>query len=139
MKRVIIILSLLLTSPVVFGQNIDIDNLITKRNYTCDEIIYHLTFIIPEYYEKGKIDSIDLFLNYLDQICDSTEIPQCIKILLAIENGSFYKDLYNKTVINGLLSYKTKVCEMAEGINLYANDKKLIGFSKILAKRLFYE
>ncbi len=86
MKHIFKILTILFFTSNVYGQIDGIENLMTRRYLSCQDIGYNAQFLIPEFYKKDSKDTLNAIIDYWEKHCGLTEeIIRC-KILLAIDN-----------------------------------------------------
>ena len=84
MKRFIFSIVFVAFGLSLYGQKIDPEALMTKRIITCPDILYNASYLIPGYYEKGSIDTLNSVLDFWEQNCGITEpITRC-RILIAL-------------------------------------------------------
>jgi len=150
MKRIFkIIILLLFFTSTVYGQINDIENLMTRRYLSCQDIRYNAQFLIPEFYQNKSNDTLNAIIDYWEKHCGiSEEIIRC-KILLAIDNHNFNERIYNSNILNYLISYKNNSSILDSNYgkiyvrfnwNYYNNqpdtlDKFTVYLAKVLLKR----
>ena len=106
MKKIIKSFLLLITSFQMYGQVEDIENLMTRRYLSCNDIAYNVSFLIPEYYEKGNKDTLKAIMTYWEEQCGISEELIRFKILLSIDDGSFSESLYRDNILRMLREYE---------------------------------
>ena len=106
MKRIIIIFLILLSSSSVFGQVPNVESLMTRRYLSCPDIYQNIQHLIPEFYKKGSIDTLNAILNYWSENCGTSEKLTRCKILLAIDQGNLRENTYDTNILNYLIGYK---------------------------------
>jgi len=108
MKKHLIFLIIILLSCKAFSQNIE--ELMTRKYLTCQDIVYNSLYLIPEYYEKNRLDTVNEIINYWESRCGISEPLLRIKILLAIHDGTFTEDLYNENrIVTFLRRYRQRI------------------------------
>jgi hypothetical protein len=106
MKRIIKSLLFLIISLPIFGQSDDVERLMTRRYLSCADILYNVSYLIPEYYGKGNKDTLRAILEYWEDRCGvSEELVRC-KIILSIDDGSFNESLYDNGIFRMLRNYE---------------------------------
>ena len=106
LKRFFKSLLLLIISLQMYGQIDQIESLMTRRYLSCEDILYNVSYLIPEYYEKENKDTLQAIIKYWEDRCGiSGELMRC-KILLSIDDGTFNESLYNDNILNTLRSYE---------------------------------
>ena len=108
MKRLLKFLLFLITSSQMSAQVDYVENLMTRRYLSYDDIKYNVSFIIPEYYEKGNKDTLQSIIKFWEDRCGiSEEIVRC-KILLSIDDGSFSEIMYDDDILQMLRYYQKR-------------------------------
>jgi len=108
MKKSIKTILIILISSMALGQEIDVENLMTKRSLSCYNVYYNCTLLIPEYYENENYDTLQAIMNFWENKCgQSDEFIRC-RILLSIDNNTFTEDLYDASIISTVLFYKRR-------------------------------
>ena len=106
MKRIIKSFLLLVISFQMYGQMEDIESLMTRRYLSCIDIMYNVSYLIPEYYEKGNKDTLQAIMTYWEDHCGmSEEFVRC-KIILSIDDGTFNESLYEDNILRMLREYE---------------------------------
>ena len=107
MKRIFKSILLLVTSLQMYGQVEDIENLMTRRYLSCADIVYNVSYLIPEYYEKGNKDTLRAIMEYWEDKCKfSEELARC-RILFSIDDNRFDESMLNDNDILRML----RTCE----------------------------
>jgi len=83
----------------------NLDNLMTRKYISCEDVRYNCSFLIPDYYQKGKLDSVNLLLDYLEKRCGGIEEIRITRLLFSIQNGTFNEKQINATTFYELMSY----------------------------------
>ena len=95
-----------LTTLPVYAQVADVENLMTRRYLSCADILYNVSFLIPEFHEKENKDTLQAVMEYWEDRCRiSEELMRC-KIILSIEEGSFTESLYEDNILKLLRDYE---------------------------------
>jgi hypothetical protein len=77
----------------------------TRRYLSCADILYNVSWLIPEFYEKGSRDTLRAIMMYWEDRCGiSEELVRC-KILLSISDNSFSENFYKDNNILSMLRY----------------------------------
>ncbi len=76
----------------------------TKRYLSCLDIEYNCSFLIPDYYNRGIIDSLNYTLVYWENRCGENDLLFQTKTLINIKQGLFNdknvdKALFDKLVV----------------------------------------
>lgn len=103
MKKVLWVLFLTAISSTTFGQVENIENLMTRKYISCEDIRLNATDLIPEYYQKGSMDTAYAILDYWDKHCAGDEQATCCRILFAIDSGTFNERMYSNNIIRQFL------------------------------------
>jgi hypothetical protein len=143
MNKLLSLIFYLFISLNINGQ-VDIgDFLMNRKAPDCQTIYFNLTSLIPDYYERGEIDSIYMVLDYFEEKCSDNELSQRFKILLSIDNNSFNESIYDGTIINNLLLYEEIIAYWSRKNleNEYTfedpyNQRLLLGFTQEFAGNL---
>jgi len=106
MKKFFKSILFLLISLQVYGQIDDIENLMTRRFISCPDIIYNVSWLIPEYHKKGNKDTLQAVINYWEERCGKTEELLRCKIILSIEEGFFSEGLYENNILKLVRAYE---------------------------------
>ncbi len=106
LKIIVKTFAIIIISTSAFGQIDSIENMMTRRKLSCMDIYYNASYLIPQFYNKGAIDSAQAIINYWEKECWPSELTLRCKILVAIRNKSFTEDIYDSTIINTLFFYK---------------------------------
>ena len=105
MKRIFKSFLLLIISLSVYGQVEDIESIMTRHYLSCPDILYNVSWLIPEFYEKENKDTLQAIMAYWEDRCGiSEELVRC-KILLSIDDGSFSENLYDNNNALSMLRY----------------------------------
>ena len=106
MKRIYKSFLLLIISLQASGQVTDVESLMTRRYLSCDDIFYNVSWLIPEFYEKGNKDTLQAIIAYWEDRCGvSEELVRC-KIILSINEGSFNENLFEDNILILLREYE---------------------------------
>ncbi|MGB3092115.1 MAG: hypothetical protein WBC42_02760 [Candidatus Zixiibacteriota bacterium] len=84
----------------------ELDKLMTRRTLRCDDVSYNSSFLVQRYFEDGKYDSVKIILDYWEQKCGFSEPLFRARILSSIFTDTFSEDLYERSIISHLLTYK---------------------------------
>jgi len=96
----------LIISLQVYGQVADVESLMTRRYLSCYDILYNVSWLIPEFYEKGNKDTLQAIIAYWEDRCGVPEELVRCKIILSIEEGSFTESLYGDNILILLRNYE---------------------------------
>jgi hypothetical protein len=143
MKKCYYFLLLLLFSIELQGQNIDPAKLMTRKFLSCQDIFYNVSYLVPEYFNKGSLDTLNSVMEFWQSNCGISEPLIRCKILIAIEVGNFDENLYTNNIIDYLYRYKQSKIAYSRSYNYflpYYNDQnfslKLDDFTSKLAEKL---
>lgn len=89
-----------------------IERLMTRRLLTCHDVTYNCAVLIPEYFNAGKMDTVEQLLNYWESMCGRIEPLVRTRILIGLHQGTFSEILYDSTIIDHLVDYR----ELTEGL-----------------------
>ena len=107
MKRFFKSILFLIISLPIFGQADYVESLMTRRYLSCADILYNVSYLIPDFYEKGNKDTLRAIMAYWEDKCKfSSELLRC-KVLLSIDNSSFDEIVYKDNDIRNML----RLCE----------------------------
>ncbi len=118
----------------------------TRRPLTCWEVEYNCKYLIPEYYANGKLDSVNILLNYWQKKCrwNNNEIIERARLLLSIQMGTFKEENLKPAVFHQLTDYNRN--KVSYKVNRYYNyryyyrqsteDSLFDAFINIMAKKL---
>lgn len=104
MKRIISIAILFGLIQTIYAQ--DLDHLMTKRSLNCMDIEYNCSFLIPDYYNRGLIDSLNQTLVYWENRCGENYLLFQIKTLINIKQGLFNDKNVDKAFFDKLVAYR---------------------------------
>jgi len=119
MKKILVTLLFTICYIIDYGQIKDVENLMTRRVLHCEDIHYNLSYLIPDYYQKKSVDTLNAILEFWHKQCGESEIYYRFKILFAIENRTFNESLYNEFIINYLESFKIRVENLKRNVPNY--------------------
>lgn len=125
------------------GQKIDPEKLMTRKFLSCQDIFYNISYLIPEYFNKGSLDTLNSVMEFWQSNCGMSEPLIRCKILIAIEAGTFSENLYTSNIIDYLFRYKQSKIIDSRRYNYfmpYYNDEnfslRLDNFTSKLAEKL---
>lgn len=122
MKKITTIFLTVFITVTALSQN-NIEKLMTRRYLSCDNINYNVSYLIPEYYEKGEIDTLNSIIKYWEDHCgNSEELTRC-KILFAIERNDFEEKIYNSDILDLLFLYKNNAFRKKSESLYMQNDR----------------
>ena len=103
-KFIAIVIITMISSAIAQEQEAyGIGGLLTQQHYfECTEYYLGAQRLIPDYYAQGKLDSINLIIDYVDDRCDDNRFS-LLRVLLAIESGELADDWCDSTLIISLL------------------------------------
>ena len=70
----------------------------------CEDFIVNAEVLIPDYYYRNQIDSINMIINYVEKRCPD-DVYRDLKLLLKIESDDFPEDWCGVEVINDMLYF----------------------------------
>ena len=106
MKRFCKFFLFFLTTLPVYAQVADVESLMTRRYLSCQDILYNVSWLIPEFHEKGSKDTLQAIMEYWEDRCRiSEELVRC-KIILSIDEGSFSESLFDDNILIFLREYE---------------------------------
>ncbi len=142
MKRLSFLLLILILSSASFGQNVNVEKLMTRRYYTCQDVFYNAQFLIPEYYKKDSKDTLNAIIDFWQMHCGRTEEIVRFKILFAIDGGVFKESTFGSEILRYLVLYRNKT-DLNQGKNhtyytrySFALPNNLDKFTVELARKL---
>jgi len=115
MKRILKSFLFLLASLPVYAQVDDVENLMTRRYLSCVDILYNVSWLIPEFYEKGNKDTLQAIITYWEDKCKFSEERTRCKILFSIDDNTFNENMLDDDDILKML----RICE-----RITQHDKK---------------
>lgn len=100
----VVSLLLCLAAVSVFAQNqTDLKALLSPpRPDSCRDFVRNAHQLIPQWYDQGKLDSVRLVIEFVEQECETSSFDR-LKTLLAIESGEFETDLCDSALIDHVL------------------------------------
>lgn len=100
----VVSLLLCLTAVKVSAQNqTDLKALLSPpRPDSCRDYIRNAHQLIPQWYDQGKLDSLWLVIEFVEQECETSSFDR-LKTLLAIESGEYESDLCDSALIDHVL------------------------------------
>lgn len=119
MKKVILLGISMFCIAFVLGQ--DFEKLIEKQS-SCADISYNSSEHFIKYMENNQLDSVAALLNYWEKRCGTREPIYRAKILWALKQGNFNKDLLSSGSLENLFSYKSRF-DIIKNANYYSYDK----------------
>ena len=138
MKRILKYFLFFFASLPLYAQTDYVESLMTRRQLSCDDVLYNVSCLIPEFYGKRNKDTLQAIIEYWEDKCGiSEELVRC-KILLSIDDGSFTESLYDNDILRMLRIYHSNTIR---GKNMYYYDtnqnrdnlnKFTVNLSKIL-------
>ncbi len=140
MKKNILCYTLFIWTNSVFAQAFDLDYLMTRRYIDCRDVKYNCAILIPQFYQKGKLDSMDMLLHYWQQKCGEFSSPEIyhIRFLLSLVNHTFDEKNFSKTFFNQQTDFRKHQIERAndryERFSMYGMDTLHLSFIQFLAK-----
>ncbi len=139
MKKSIVLLYLIGLSFVLFAQEEGMREVIEKNQIRCPEIENTIYYMVPEYYEEGKYDSINLILEFWDDNCYEVDEIQWTRIMMEIHDQSLSEDEYGGSLLN-LLQRKKGTQGFSSRYFSFGTDciasKKYLKFMDIFAQEL---
>lgn len=146
MKKCFYYLLLASFSLEMSGQQIDPEKLMTRRFLSCQDIFYNVSYLIPEYYGNGSLDTLNSLMEFWETNCGMSEPLIRCKILFAIDAGNFDENLYTNNIIDFLFTYKQSKRALESNYNFYNpfyNQQnfslRLDNFTKTLAENLLHK
>lgn len=104
MKKILSIAILFGLVQTVNSQNMD--SLMTKRYLSCLDIEYNCSFLIPDFYNRGIMDSLNFTIAYWEKKCGENSLLFQTKTLIDIKEGLFNDKDINKTFFDKLVIYR---------------------------------
>jgi hypothetical protein len=93
-----------LSMPIYLAaQTDDLDKLMTRRQIDCRDIVYNCWFLIPEYYQKERLDSVQILMDYWEHKCGMNEELYRAKFLFSILNRTFDDKKLDTNIFNDIL------------------------------------
>jgi hypothetical protein len=116
----------------LWGQDDPIEKLMTRRYLSCEDVTYNVSYLIPEFYEKGDRDTIQAILDFWRNRCYVPEALVRCRIVLAIDEGTFTEDLYDSHILNLLNQHHYggyyrdyHSADVISGLNKFTGDLSL--------------
>jgi hypothetical protein len=119
MKRYLGILGTIMIGFSSFAQ-LNLDQLMTPRTLSCDDIARNSTELIMTYYYHHRYDSVDMVLDDWEAKCGTNEPIQRTRILNAVTQKRFSETIYDSTMIDYIINFINR----SELIGL--NDENLV-------------
>jgi len=95
------------------------EKLMTRRILYADDITYNCSYLVPQYYNSGKLDELKNLMDYWERKCGKVEPLVSFQILYAIKSGSFNESLYDANMVRYLLAYKDNYTGKDTSMNYY--------------------
>lgn len=131
MKKIVLVLTVAILACTVANAQVkdeSVENMMTKRVMTCDDVYYNSITLLPQLYAAHKTDTLDAVVAYWQKNCGLSEASVCVGILRDIEKGTFREALRNPYLVaeNGAgagdeLYYKNNIISyLTSNYNFYA-------------------
>ncbi len=125
----------------MLGQPINLDHLMTRRYIDCRDVNYNCTILLPDYYQKGKLDSVAMLIKYWEQKCSHYSDPKIyhIKFLLSFTTPTFEEKNNKKSFFEEQILYRKMRMfgspdQSFRKFSLYDIDTSHLHFIQSLAK-----
>lgn len=100
----IVLVAVLLSGSTSFAQTPDLGHLMTENLLNCQDIAYNSLRLIPEYYDRGEVDSAYMVLDYWEMACGIPEQAARTRIVFSLLEGD--RNYQNDPeLLDKLLSY----------------------------------
>ncbi len=93
------LLAFILCTNFTFAQSLD--QMLQKQTIKCEDIAFNASILVVRLVTENKIDSANLVLSYWENKCGMRESIQRVKILIALQSGT-YSD---STLDDGILAF----------------------------------
>ena len=105
--RFFILVSVVLFPVVLRAQeDPDLDHLMTKKIFHCEDVEYNCVSLIPKYYAEQKFDSVNLLLLYWKNRCGGSEQIIRMDMLMKLKAKTFRREEYGRLLSDFLRRYK---------------------------------
>lgn len=72
--------------------------LMKNRRFECADLFLNAQRLVPDYYDLGELDSLNLVIDYVDRHCE-TKMFSWLQILLAMKAGKFSDDWCDSAIV----------------------------------------
>ena len=93
----------LLCFITVTANSQNLDHLMTRRYVSCQDIEYNSSFLVPGYFQKGEIDSLNYVLDYWQKRCGYNSLIFQTRTLLDIQQRKFNEASIDRSWIYQLM------------------------------------
>ncbi|MCL2683423.1 MAG: hypothetical protein FWE63_08110 [Bacteroidales bacterium] len=107
MKKILKIFLLLCIALPAYCQVENVENIMTRRYLSCSDIVYNVSWLMPEFYEKGNMDTLQAILDFWEKRCGMSEAVMRSKIIFSISSGSFSENLYGNFIDSSVFVHPT--------------------------------
>ncbi|MEM1408339.1 MAG: hypothetical protein AAGG59_16270 [Bacteroidota bacterium] len=76
-----------------------------KPVVTCFDVTYNALDLIPEYHQRGDLDSVLVFINYWEKKCGVSEYSQRVRTLFEIERNVFDETQIDDSFFENLTTF----------------------------------
>jgi len=84
-------------SATAQDKNDYVQNIMTKRILSCDDIGYNVALLVPDLYYAKKTDTLDAVIKHWERNCGMTEPATSLSIIYAIQQNTFNSQLNKGT------------------------------------------
>ena len=98
------LLLFLTISLQLYGQVENVENLMTRRFLSCVDVLHNVSWLIPEFHERGSRDTLQAIIAYWESRCNFSEESMRINIktLLSIDDNTFNENILSDRQITGM-------------------------------------
>ncbi len=107
MKNAVVFILFTFTCLNGFSQSDWVESFLTRRWLNCQDVTYNMTIMIPDYYHRNSMDSLNQLLVFWESRCGEEELVMRCKILMAIDQGKFSESMYDEKIIQYLMQYRS--------------------------------
>lgn len=107
MKRPVLFVLMLFAVCQGYAQSEWVESYLTRRWLNCQDVTYNMTLLVPEYYHRNSMDSLNQLLVFWESRCGKDEMIMRCKILMAIDQQKFSESLYDDNIIQYLMQYRS--------------------------------
>ncbi len=135
MKKIFPLLSLIVfltTNTNAQVKDAAVEQMMTQRYMTCDDIFYNTITLVPKLYREKKMDTLKAVISYCKKNCGFYEAIVGFSILNSIENNTFreeltdtYKDSTKGNSLKDVMFYKNNILSYLEEYKSNQNIEKM--------------
>ncbi len=108
-KFVLLCMMILPSSFKTEAQQINVETILEKEGFTCRDIAFSLTSLIPVHHRDNQPDTLLSMLLFWQETCGAPEPMVRFRIIYQIESNTFSDQWYPDNIISLLLDYQEMV------------------------------